>query len=168
MGQHTHLHGNIIATLLNLASVRRQERHSIDYVKELLDFVGLADKADWAADSLAYGDQRRLEIARALALQPRLLLLDEPAAGMNPRETEDLMGLIAAIQQRDTTVLLIEHDMLVMNISGRIVVFDHWAGDRKDRPGAYGKTPRSSKLTWVRRRMKAMLESQYETIRARR
>ena len=126
VGQHTHLHGNIFATLLNLASVRRQERHSIDYVRELLDFVGLAAKADWAADSLAYGDQRRLEIARALALQPRLVLLDEPAAGMNPRETEDLMALIVAIQERDITVLLIEHDMnLVMNISGRIVVFDH-------------------------------------------
>lgn len=125
VGQHLHLHGGLVATLLNLPAVRRQERRSIALVRELLDFVGLADKETWSADSLAYGEQRRLEIARALALQPRLLLLDEPAAGMNPRETEDLMALIAAIQERDITVLLIEHDMnLVMNISKRIVVFD--------------------------------------------
>ena len=125
VGQHIHLHGNLVATLLNLGFVRRQEHRSTEYVRELLDFVGLADKGHLAADSLAYGEQRRLEIARALALEPRLLLLDEPAAGMNPRETEDLMALIAAIQQRAITVLLIEHDMnLVMNISGRIIVFD--------------------------------------------
>jgi branched-chain amino acid transport system ATP-binding protein len=125
VGQHIHLHGNIIATLLNLPAIRRQERRSTEYVEELLAFVGLADKGDWAADNLAYGEQRRLEIARALALDPCLLLLDEPAAGMNPRETEDLMALIAAIQQRHITVLLIEHDMnLVMNISAKIVVFD--------------------------------------------
>ncbi len=100
MGQHIHLHGNIAATLLNLAAIRRQERRSTEYVQELLAFVGLADKGHWAADALSYGEQRRLEIARALALEPQLLLLDEPAAGMNPRETEDLMALIAAIQQR--------------------------------------------------------------------
>jgi len=126
VGQHIHLHGGLLSTLLNLAPVRRQERQSTAYVRELLAFVGLAEKENWAADNLAYGEQRRLEIARALALKPRLLLLDEPAAGMNPRETEDLMALIAAIQQLDITVLLIEHDMnLVMNISKRIVVFDH-------------------------------------------
>ncbi len=125
VGQHIHLHGNLLATLLNLGPIRRQEAQSTAYVRELLDFVGLADKESWGAEALAYGEQRRLEIARALALRPRLLLLDEPAAGMNPRETEDLMALIAAIQQLDITVLLIEHDMnLVMNISKQIVVFD--------------------------------------------
>jgi len=125
VGYHIHLHGNFLAILLNLSTIRRQERQSVEFVRDLLEFVGLADKENWPADSLAYGEQRRLEIARALALQPRLLLLDEPAAGMNPRETEDLMALIAAIQERDITVLLIEHDMnLVMNISHQIVVFD--------------------------------------------
>jgi ABC-type branched-subunit amino acid transport system ATPase component len=125
VGQHIHLHGSLFATILNLAPIRRQEQQSTAYALELLDFVDLADKADWAADSLAYGEQRRLEIARALALKPRLLLLDEPAAGMNPRETDDLMSLITAIQQLAITILLIEHDMnLVMNISKKIVVFD--------------------------------------------
>ena len=125
VGQHIHLRGGLLATLMNLPAIRRQESRSVSFVRDLLHFVGLADKEAWSADSLAYGEQRRLEIARALALQPRLLLLDEPAAGMNPRETEDLMALIAAIRERDITVLLIEHDMnLVMNISKRIVVFD--------------------------------------------
>jgi branched-chain amino acid transport system ATP-binding protein len=143
VGQHIHLHGGLLATLLNLAPVRRQEAGSVAYVRELLAFVGLADKEDWAADSLAYGEQRRLEIARALALKPRLLLLDEPAAGMNPRETEDLMALIAAIQQLDVTVLLIEHDMnLVMNISKKIVVFDQGRVIAQGSPGRIRQNPK--------------------------
>lgn len=142
VGQHLHLHGNLLATLLNLPAVRRQERRSADFSRELLDFVGLADKEHWAADSLAYGDQRRLEIARAMALNPRLLLLDEPAAGMNPRETEDLMALIDNIQQRHITVLLIEHDMnLVMNISSRIVVFDQGRVIAQGPPKAIRQNP---------------------------
>lgn len=142
VGQHLHLHGNLLATLLNLPAVRRQERRSADFARELLDFVGLADKEHWAADSLAYGDQRRLEIARAMALNPRLLLLDEPAAGMNPRETEDLMALIDNIQQRHITVLLIEHDMnLVMNISSRIVVFDQGRVIAQGPPKAIRQNP---------------------------
>jgi branched-chain amino acid transport system ATP-binding protein len=142
VGQHIHLRGGLLATLLNLPGIRRQERRSVDLVMELLDFVGLADKAHWQADNLAYGEQRRLEIARALALQPRLLLLDEPAAGMNPRETEDLMALIAAIQERHITVLLIEHDMnLVMNISQRIVVFDQGRVIAQGPPRAIRQNP---------------------------
>ncbi len=142
VGQHIHLHGGLLATLLNLPSIRRQERRSVALVMELLDFVGLADKAHWQADNLAYGEQRRLEIARALALQPRLLLLDEPAAGMNPRETEELMALISAIQERQITVLLIEHDMnLVMNISKRIVVFDQGRVIAQGPPRAIRQNP---------------------------
>jgi len=93
---------------------------------DCLDFVGLGDQALSPAASLAYGDQRRLEIARALATEPKLLLLDEPAAGMNPKETESLVDLIHAILDRNVTVVLIEHDMkLVMRICGRLVVLDH-------------------------------------------
>lgn len=93
---------------------------------ELLAFVGLGGRHNSLAQNLPYGDQRRLEIARALACEPKLLLLDEPAAGMNPRETADLMGLIRRIRDRGITVLLIEHHMsLVMGISDRIAVLDH-------------------------------------------
>jgi branched-chain amino acid transport system ATP-binding protein len=94
--------------------------------KELLDFVGLAEKAEMTSKNLAYGDQRRLEIARALATEPRLLLLDEPAAGMNPGETVSLMKLIRAIRERGVTVLLIEHHMrVVMGISDHIAVLQY-------------------------------------------
>jgi len=143
VGYHIHLRGNLLAILLNLPSIRRQERQSVEFVRDLLDFVGLADKENWPADSLAYGEQRRLEIARALALRPRLLLLDEPAAGMNPRETEDLMALIAAIQAREITILLIEHDMnLVMNISQQIVVFDQGRVIAQGPPRAVRQNPK--------------------------
>ncbi len=125
VGRHCREHGGLLATFLSLPPARRSRRESIARARELLELVGLAAKGDWAADSLAYGEQRRLEIARALALEPRLLFLDEPAAGMNPRETEELMELIGRIRGLDITVVLIEHDMnLVMNICDRIVVLD--------------------------------------------
>ena len=93
---------------------------------EMLDFVGLHAHHNQIAGNLSYGDQRRLEIARALATEPVMLLLDEPAAGMNPRETEELMDLIYAIRERDITILLIEHDMkVVMRISDWVMVLDH-------------------------------------------
>jgi branched-chain amino acid transport system ATP-binding protein len=92
---------------------------------KLLEFVGIADRSHTAARNLPYGDQRRLEIARALGTGPELLLLDEPAAGMNPSEKADLMGLIRRIRDTGVTVFLIEHDMtLVMGISDRIAVLD--------------------------------------------
>lgn len=126
VGRHRQAHGGLLPTLLNLPGIRRQEQQDREQAQKWLDLVGLLDKQDLAADSLAYGEQRLLEIARALALEPRLILLDEPAAGMNPRETEELMALIGRIRQLDITVLLIEHDMtLVMNISNRIAVLDH-------------------------------------------
>ena len=94
--------------------------------RELLEFVGIAQQANSYARNLAYGQQRRLEIARALATRPRLLLLDEPAAGFNPQEKVDLMRLVGRILDRGITVFLIEHDMkVVMGISHRIAVLDH-------------------------------------------
>ena len=105
---------------------RRDERESARLAFDVLGVVGLQSRASSLAGSLAYGQQRRLEIARALALKPRLLLLDEPAAGMNPTESADLTRLIRGIRDRGVTVLLIEHHMnVVMGISDRIAVLDH-------------------------------------------
>ncbi len=112
--------------LLPLPQVQRGQAGAAQRALELLRLVGLEGKGDLPAESLAYGEQRRLEIGRALALGPQLLLLDEPAAGLNPRETEDLMGLLAALRDLGITLLVIEHDMiLIMGLCDRIVVLDH-------------------------------------------
>ena len=111
--------------LLPLKRVRRGEAEAREQARKWVDLVGVGDKADWPAESLAYGEQRRLEIARALALKPKLLLLDEPAAGLNPRETERLMELLDNLRRLGTSLLVIEHDMnLVMGISDRVVVLE--------------------------------------------
>ncbi len=124
-GAHLGQQVGAFTALLPLAKVRRAEDQVREQAEEWLAFVGLSDKADWPADSLAYGEQRRLEIARALAQQPKILLLDEPAAGLNPRETEDLMALLSTLRDLGITLLIIEHDMnLVMGLSHRIVVLD--------------------------------------------
>lgn len=124
-GRHLDQQAGIFTALLPLPRVRRAEAQNRQKALELLDFVDLADKAGWPADALAYGEQRRLEIARALAQDPKLLLLDEPAAGLNPRETEDLMGLLVRLRDLGITLLVIEHDMtLVMGLCQRIVVLD--------------------------------------------
>ncbi|MCE9638025.1 MAG: ABC transporter ATP-binding protein [Planctomycetes bacterium] len=124
--RHCRTKAGVVASLLRLPSQRREEAESEAIARELLAFVGVAKWADSAAGSLPYGDQRRLEIARALATEPSLLLLDEPAAGMNPRESQDLVELIRRISKRGLTVLLIEHHMkVVMGISTHIVVLDH-------------------------------------------
>jgi branched-chain amino acid transport system ATP-binding protein len=102
-----------------------EERSMRAHALELLEFFGLADVQDLKASDLPYGDQRKLEIARALATRPRLLLLDEPAAGMNPRETEELHAMITRVRDRGMTIILVEHDMrLVMGISDRITVLN--------------------------------------------
>ncbi len=130
VGQHARLKARLFGILLRLHSVVEEEERARERGLELLDFVGLSRaRADELSKNLPYGDQRRLEIARALATDPKLLLLDEPTAGMNPQETSALTRLIRRI--RDTlgvTVLLIEHDMkIVMDISERITVLDHGA-----------------------------------------
>jgi branched-chain amino acid transport system ATP-binding protein len=104
---------------------RREEREAVDRAVALLEFVGIADRGEEKAKNLPYGDQRRLEIARALATEPQLLCLDEPAAGFNPSEKAALIELIRAIRDNGYTVLLIEHDMrLVMGVTDRIVVLE--------------------------------------------
>jgi ABC-type branched-chain amino acid transport systems, ATPase component len=113
--------------MLGLPGSRKEEKRILDRSQELLEQVGLYDKRYEYADNLAYGEQRRLEIARAMALNPSLLLLDEPGAGMNTAEKEELMGLIYQIRdEQNLTIILVEHDMnLVMNICERIAVLDY-------------------------------------------
>jgi branched-chain amino acid transport system ATP-binding protein len=125
-GRHARMHANMFASLLHLPGERAEERRVRERARELLAFVDLEGDASNYARNLPYGSQRRLEIARALASDPKLLLLDEPAAGMNPREKEGLVGLMGRIRASGVTVFLIEHDMnLVMNVSERITVLDH-------------------------------------------
>ncbi len=123
-----HLEGRAgtLATMLGLPAVARDERRIASRAAEILEVVGLAQRAGEPAGSLAYGEQRLLEIAIALGASPRLLLLDEPAAGMNPTEKTALSALIGRIRARGITVLLVEHDIrLVMGVSDRVTVLDH-------------------------------------------
>jgi branched-chain amino acid transport system ATP-binding protein len=114
------------AAVLQLPFREAEEERSMRiHALELLEFFGLADMQDLNASDLSYGDQRKLEMARALATGPRLLLLDEPVAGMNPRETEELDAVITRVRDRGVTIVLVEHDMrLVMGISDRITVLN--------------------------------------------
>jgi len=126
IGRHCRTKSNFLGAVLRTRGHKAEERAIVDASLRWLDFVGLGAKALHRASSLSYGDQRRLEIARALATEPAVLLLDEPAAGMNPRETADLDALIHNILGLDVTVVLIEHDMkLVMAICDFLVVLDH-------------------------------------------
>jgi len=123
-----HRHGSISAwaTLLALPSLRREEARLRESAWEILDFVGIAHRADELGGSLPYGEQRLLGVAVALAAGPNMLLLDEPAAGMNPSETAEFMSLLTRIRQRGISILLVEHDMpLVMGVSDRIVVLNY-------------------------------------------
>jgi branched-chain amino acid transport system ATP-binding protein len=119
-------HGTgVIAALFGLPQHRREEREGYERAMELLRFMGLEKRSDELASNLSYGDQRRLEIARAMATEPKLLCLDEPAAGFNPAEKQSLMELIRKVRDQGYTVLLIEHDMrLVMGVVDRIVVLE--------------------------------------------
>jgi branched-chain amino acid transport system ATP-binding protein len=126
VGMQSRLRGRVLASVLRTPFVRREEQRSRERARELLDFVGL-ERHDELSSALPYGDQRRLEIARALASEPHLLLLDEPTAGMNPQESEELRGLMEQLRsERGISVLLIEHDMrVVMNVSDHITVLDY-------------------------------------------
>jgi len=125
-GEHARMKASLLDSLLHTPAQRREEKHVAERARELLRFVGLERVEEQYAHNLAYGLQRRLEIARALASEPKLLLLDEPAAGMNPKEKTDLIELIRRIRDRGVTVFLIEHDMRLVNqISERVTVLDH-------------------------------------------
>jgi branched-chain amino acid transport system ATP-binding protein len=127
IGMHTRLKSSPLGSILRLASVKNEERQARQKARELLGYVGLSGRAEVTAKNLAYGDQRRLEIARALASDPRMLLLDEPTAGMNPNETAQMTRFIDQMRRDlDLTIVLIEHDMkVVMGISDRVAVLDH-------------------------------------------
>ncbi|MDQ2138949.1 high-affinity branched-chain amino acid ABC transporter ATP-binding protein LivG [Alcaligenaceae bacterium A4P071] len=127
VAQHTQVETRLLPGLLKLKSYRRAEEEAMDRAAEWLDFMGLREFANREAGNLAYGHQRRLEIARCMITKPRLLMLDEPAAGLNPQEKRDLQGLIDRLRREfGVAVLLIEHDMsLIMGISDRILVMEH-------------------------------------------
>jgi len=126
IGRHVRSRAGVIGAILRGPRTRAEEAAIEARALELLDRVGIRSRANDAAGGLPYGDQRRLEIARALATDPKLLALDEPAAGMNPSETVALRGLLQEIRQSGVTLLLIEHDMrLVMNVCDRVLVLDH-------------------------------------------
>jgi branched-chain amino acid transport system ATP-binding protein len=125
VGRHSRSTAGPVRAILRTPAFKREEKRTVEKALEYLRFVGLSDKANELAVNLPYGQQRRLEIARALATEPSLLLLDEPAAGMNPQESKDLTRLIGRIRDTGITVFLIEHDMkVVMDIADRIYVLD--------------------------------------------
>ena len=127
VAQHRHLKTSLPAGLLRTRAYRESEQKALDNALHWLDYMGLREFVNREAGNLAYGHQRRLEIARCMVTQPRVLLLDEPAAGLNPQEKKDLQGLIEQLRnQYGLAVLLIEHDMsLVMGVSERILVMEH-------------------------------------------
>src|SRR5580765_1507029 len=127
VGMHCRLRGGILRTVLRTPGLRREERQAEERARELLAFCSLGGQGDRYAHSLPYGDQRRLEVARALATEPKLLLLDEPTAGMNPQETLEFTAFVQVLRtERNLTVLMIEHDMkVVMGVSDHVTVLDH-------------------------------------------
>jgi branched-chain amino acid transport system ATP-binding protein len=143
VGMHARLKGGILASILRTPRIRREERQARETAEDLLAYCGLAGRGAIYARNLPYGDQRRLEVARALATQPKLLLLDEPTAGMNPQETLDFVGFVHKLrEERGLTVLLIEHDMrVVMGVSDRVTVLDYGAKIAEGPPSEVQKDP---------------------------
>jgi ABC-type branched-subunit amino acid transport system ATPase component len=144
VGEHCRLHASVAGAVFRPPAVRKEEARARVRARDLLAFVGLAGKEDELAKNLAYGDQRRLEIARALATEPKLVLLDEPTAGMNPRETETLTDFIGLLRRElGLSVLLIEHHMeVVMGISDRITVLDYGTRIAEGPPTEIQKDPK--------------------------
>jgi len=143
IGRHVRTRAGVIGAILRSKSTLREETEIERQALELLERVGIRNRANDPAGSLPYGDQRRLEIARALATEPRLLALDEPAAGMNPTERLALGRLIRAIRERGVTILLIEHDVrLVMNVCDRLMVLDYGEKIAEGAPAEVQKDPK--------------------------
>ncbi len=144
VGEHSRLRANWADAILHTPRVMKEEKAALERARELLNFVGLVGLGDHLARNLPYGAQRRLEIARALASQPRLLLLDEPTAGMNPHELTEMMHFIQQLRDElNITILLIEHDMrVVMGISDRIAVLDYGAKIAEGSPKEIQANPR--------------------------
>jgi branched-chain amino acid transport system ATP-binding protein len=143
VGMHMHLKSTWWGAVLGTAASRADEARAHEDALQLLQFIGLRGRGDTLARNLAYGEQRRLEIGRALATRPRLLLLDEPTAGMNPREMTQMMDFIQEVRHRfGMTVLLIEHQMrVVMSMSDRVTVLDHGVKISEGRPAEVQQDP---------------------------
>ncbi len=140
VARHCRTRSEFFSTLFMTRQFKAEEQDIQRFARELLELVGLLERGNALAKNLPYGEQRKLEIARALALEPRLLLLDEPTAGMNPSESEELMRLFRVIQQRGITLLLIEHQMrVVMNLCDRVIVLDYGAKIADDTPSQIQK-----------------------------
>lgn len=140
VGRHTQSSAGFLSGMLALPHARRENRAIRERAMVELEFMGIADLADTEATSLSFGQQRSVELARALALEPRLLLLDEPAAGLNMHETVEVGGIIRKIRDRGVTVLIVEHDMaLVMNISDEVMVLSYGQKIAEDEPLAIQK-----------------------------
>jgi branched-chain amino acid transport system ATP-binding protein len=144
VGQERHLKATWLESILGLPRYRREEAAALEEARRILQYVGLHGKGDYIAKNLPYGDQRRLEIARALGSKPKLLLLDEPKAGMNPQETIALSEFIRKLpQELGLTILLIEHDMrLIMGISDHITVLDYGSKIAEGTPVEIQKNPK--------------------------
>ena len=144
VGMHCRLKARIVPSIFGFPGVRREERAARVRARELLEYCGLGGHDDEYARNLSYGDQRRLEVARALATQPKLLLLDEPTAGMNPQETSDFVDFIFRMREDEKlAILLIEHDMkLVMGVSDRVTVLEYGAKIAEGEPQEVQSNPR--------------------------
>jgi branched-chain amino acid transport system ATP-binding protein len=144
VGMHGRLHGGILRSVLRTPGLKREEAEALKKARKLLEFSGLRGQHNEFSRNLSYGDQRRLEVARALATQPKLLLLDEPTAGMNPQETADFTAFVAKLRtEQDLTVLLIEHDMrVVMGVSDRVTVLDYGEKIAEGSPQEVQRDPR--------------------------
>lgn len=144
VGLHSHLKSGFFGIVLELPATRQEEKMAVEEARRLLRFVNLSGKGDFLAKNLPYGDQRRLEIGRALAARPNLLLLDEPTAGMNPRETQEMMNFIQHLRDElGITILLIEHQMrVVMGISEIVTVLDYGKKIAEGTPAEIQENPK--------------------------